>query len=231
MLGRSAAAPVSRVRAPCARAGETFGAGTTCRAEGTRDLRPGRDRRRSLSALAVAFGVVFLAELGDKSQLIALSLAARRPALKVLAGLALAALVLQGVAALLGTAVATAVPMRLVAVVAGVGFLVSALLVLRSPDDGPAVGPSRYRSTVLLAFVTLLAAELGDKTMIATAALAAREPALPVWLGATAGLVAADALAVLVGARLLLALPVAVVRRGTAVLLAVIGVVLLLGAR
>jgi Ca2+/H+ antiporter, TMEM165/GDT1 family len=184
-----------------------------------------------LSALAVAFGVVFLAELGDKSQLIALSLAARRPALKVLAGLALAALVLQGVAALLGAALATAVPMRPVAVVAGLAFLVAALLVLRSADDGPAVGPGRYRSTVLLAFGTMLAAEVGDKTMIATAALAAREPAVPVWLGATAGLVAADALAVLAGARLLTSLPVPVVRRATAVLLAAIGVVLLLGAR
>jgi len=183
-----------------------------------------------LSALAVAFGVVFLAELGDKSQLLALSLAARRPALKVLAGLALAALVLQGVAALLGAAVATAVPMRVVAVVAGLGFLVSALLVLRADDDGPAVGPVRYRSTVLLAFVTLLAAELGDKTMIATAALAARESPVPVWLGATAGLVAADALAVLVGARLFKSLPVHVVRRGTAVLLAAIGVALLVRA-
>jgi Ca2+/H+ antiporter, TMEM165/GDT1 family len=183
-----------------------------------------------MSALAVAFGVVFLAELGDKSQLLALSLAARRPARSVLAGLALAALVLQGLAALLGAAVATTVPMRAVAVVAGLGFLLAAALVLRSEDVDPSVErPGRYRSTVLLAFVTLLAAELGDKTMIATAALAAREAPVPVWLGATAGLVTADALAVLLGARLFRRLPVAAVRRGTALLLAAFGLALMAG--
>jgi Ca2+/H+ antiporter, TMEM165/GDT1 family len=183
-----------------------------------------------MTTLPLAFAVVFLAELGDKSQLIALSLAARRPALKVLTGLALAALVLQGLAAGLGAAVATVVPIRAVAVVAGVGFLVAAAMVLRADDDAAVESPARYRSTVLLAFVTLLAAELGDKTMIATAALAAREPAVLVWLGGTAGLVAADALAVLVGVRLFRRLHAATVRRGTALLLAVVGVVLLVGA-
>ncbi|MFP5218609.1 MAG: TMEM165/GDT1 family protein [Actinomycetes bacterium] len=183
-----------------------------------------------MSALALAFGVVFLAELGDKSQLLALSLAARRPALKVIAGLALAALVLQGLSAGLGAVAASAVPTRLLAVVAGVGFLVAAAMVLRSSDDAGVDAPSRMRSTVLLSFSTLLVAELGDKTMIATAALAVREPAVLVWLGGTAGFVAADVLAVLVGVGLLRRLPVAAVRRATAGLLAVLGLVLLAGA-
>ena len=183
-----------------------------------------------MSALALAFGVVFLAELGDKSQLIALSLAARRPAWKVLAGLALAALLLQGLSAGVGAAVASAVPTRLVAVVAGLGFLVAAAMVLRSSDDAEVDAPRRNGSTVLLSFGTLLVAELGDKTMIASAALAAREPALLVWLGGTAGFVVADALAVLLGVGLFRRLPVAAVRRGTAALLAVLGAVLLVGA-
>ncbi|HWH29291.1 MAG TPA: TMEM165/GDT1 family protein [Mycobacteriales bacterium] len=182
-----------------------------------------------MSALALAFGVVFLAELGDKSQLLALSLAARRPAWKVLAGLALAAVVLQGLSAGVGAAVASAVPSRLVGVLAGIGFLLAAVLVLRSGDDVAVASPSRFRSTVLLSFASLLVAELGDKTMIATAALAAREPAVLVWLGGTAGFVAADALAVLVGVGLLRRLPVAAVRRATAALLTVLGVVLVVG--
>ena len=183
-----------------------------------------------MSALALAFGVVFLAELGDKSQLIALSLAARRSAWKVLAGLALAALLLQGLSAGVGAALASAVPTRLVAVVAGLGFLLAAAMVLRSSDDPEVDAPRRYGSTVLLSFGTLLVAELGDKTMIATAALAAREPALLVWLGGTAGFVVADALAVLLGVGLFRRLPVAAVRRGTAALLALLGLVLLVGA-
>ncbi len=184
-----------------------------------------------MSALALAFGVVFLAELGDKSQLIALSLAARRPALKVLAGLALAALVLQGLSAGFGAALAEAVPTRAVAALAGVGFLVAAAMVFRGEDDDdPEPSGRRYRSTVLLSFATLLVAELGDKTMIATAALAARESPVLVWLGGTAGFVAADALAVLLGVRVFRRLPVHVVRRGTAALLALLGVVLLITA-
>lgn len=183
-----------------------------------------------MSVVALAFAVVFLAELGDKSQLLALSLAARRPAWKVLAGLSLAALVLQGASALFGAAVATAVPTRVVAVVAGLGFLLAAALVLRSDDEPPQDQPVRYRSTVLLAFVLLLVAELGDKTMIATAALAAREAPVAVWLGGTAGFVVADALAVVVGARLFRRLPVATVRRGSAALFAAFGIVLLVGA-
>ncbi|HVM28135.1 MAG TPA: TMEM165/GDT1 family protein [Mycobacteriales bacterium] len=183
-----------------------------------------------MSTLALAFGVVFLAELGDKSQLVALSLTARRPAGKVLLGLFFAALVLQGLSAGVGAAVATAVPVTAVAVVAGLGFLLAAGMVLRSSDDSDVSTPRRVRSTVLLAFVTLLAAELGDKTMIATAALAAKQQPVLVWLGGTAGFVAADALAVLVGVRLFRRLPVAAVRRGTAALLAVLGVLLLLSA-
>jgi Ca2+/H+ antiporter, TMEM165/GDT1 family len=183
-----------------------------------------------VSALALAFGVVFLAELGDKSQLVALSLAARRSAWKVLVGLSLAALLLQGLSALLGAALAAAVPTRVVAVAAGMGFLVAALLVLRSGDEPPLDRPVRFRSTVALAFAALLVAELGDKTMIATAAMAARESPVPVWLGGTAGFVAADALAVLVGARLFRRLPVDTVRRGTALLLALLGGALLAGA-
>ena len=183
-----------------------------------------------MSALPLAFGVVFLAELGDKSQLLALSLAARRPALQVLLGLSMAALVLQGLSAALGAALSAAVPTSAVAVVAGLAFLVAALMVLRSSDERDVEVPRRHGSTVLLAFGTLLVAELADKTMVATAALAAREDAVLVWLGGTAGFVAADALAVLLGVRLFQKLPVAAVRRGTAALLAVLGVVLLLGA-
>ena len=182
-----------------------------------------------MAAFVLALGVVFLAELGDKSQLLALTLAARRPAAQVLLGVGLAALVLQGLSAGLGAALASAVPTSTVMVVAGISFLLAALLTLRGDDAAPALTPGRAGSTVLLAFAAMFVAELGDKTMLATAALAAKEGALMTWRGGTAGVVLADALAIVVGARLFRRLPVRGVRLGTAALFAVLGGVLLLG--
>jgi putative Ca2+/H+ antiporter (TMEM165/GDT1 family) len=227
MLARSRALPVSRVRLP-GRAGETFGPWQI--AAGPRALLlPSRPGTENVYAFLLALGVVFLAELGDKSQLLALTLAARRPAAQVLAGVALAALLLQGLTAGLGAALASAVPMGTVAVVAATSMFVAGLLTLRRSDDPPALTPARAGSTVLLSFGALLVAEIGDKTMLATAALAARESPLPTWLGGTAGFVLADALAVLAGLALLRRLPVRAVRLGTAALLATLGAVLLLG--
>ena len=178
-------------------------------------------------AFLLALGVVFLAELGDKSQLLAMTLAARRPALQVLAGVSLAALLLQGLSAGLGAALASAVPMRTVTVVAALSFLLAAVLTLRRSDDAGPVTPGRVGSTVLLSFAALFVAELGDKTMLASAALAARESPLWTWLGGTAGFVAADALAIGVGMTLFRRLPVRGVRLGTAGLFAALGLVLL----
>lgn len=104
-------------------------------------------------------------------------------------------------------------------------------------QPGPALGPggrgpltpARAGSTVLLAFGALLVAGLGDQTMLAGAALAARESPLWTWLGGTAGFVLADALAVGVGMTVFRRLPVRAVRLGTAGLLAGLGGVLLVG--
>jgi putative Ca2+/H+ antiporter (TMEM165/GDT1 family) len=180
-------------------------------------------------AFWLALGVVFLAELGDKSQLLALTLATRRRAVPVLVGVGLAALVLQGVSAGVGAALASAVPSDVVMLVAGLSFLLAALLTLRRPDVDAAVTPARAGSTVLLAFAALLVAELGDKTMLATAALAAQQGPLATWLGGTAGFVLADALAVWLGLALFRRLPVRGVRLGTAALLAALGLLLLAG--
>ena len=170
--------------------------------------------------------MVFVAELGDKSQLLAMTLASRRPAVPVLVGVAIAATVLQGLAALVGATLASAVPGRLVAVVAAVGFLLAAVLTLRS-DDEEQVSVRTARSTVLMAAGSLLLAELGDKTMFATAALAVREQPWLTWIGGTTGMVLADALAVALGATLLRRLPTRALRWGTAAVFAAVGLAVL----
>ena len=83
--------------------------------------------------------------------------------------------------------------------------------------------------TLLVIFGTVFLAELGDKTQLATLALATTNGILPTWIGATIGEVAADALAVLVGARLGTRLPERLLRHASAAAFALFGVLLLLG--
>ena len=182
-----------------------------------------------MTAALVAFGVVFVAELGDKSQLLALTLATRYRALPVLAGLALAAAGLMMLAVAAGAALSAALPTAALSVVAGLAFLVFAVLTLRSPagqDDAELTGAPRQPGVVPVAGAFAVA-ELGDKTMLATLALAANNGAVGTWFGATAGMVAASSLAVLVGSQLGTRLPERVVRVGAAVMFAAFGMLLL----
>ena len=184
-----------------------------------------------LGAAVVAFGVVFVAELGDKSQLLALTLATRYRALPVLAGLALAAAGLMVLAVAAGAALSAALPTEALSVVGGLAFLVFAVLTLRDDDseaDDAGDLVSRGRQPGVLAVAGAFAvAELGDKTMLATLALAATNGVVGTWVGATAGMVAASSLAVLVGSQLGARLPERAVRVGAAVMFAVFGLLLL----
>lgn len=187
-----------------------------------------------MGALVVVAALVFVAEMGDKSQLVALSFASRYPARSVLAGLAVAAAVMHGLSVTIGAAVAAVVPDRVVAGAGGLLFLAFALWTLRRGDDDldgdvPAVPPRARRvvSTVAGAF---LAAELGDKTMLASATLAATHGPLTTWAGATVGMVAASALAVALGSRLTSRVRPGVVRGIAALGFVVVGALLLAGA-
>ena len=197
-----------------------------------------------LQGLAVAFGVVFVAELGDKSQLLAMTLAARYRPWAVLAGIAAATLVLQGLAVLVGSFVGDRLPTRPIQVVAGLAFLAFAVWTLLDRDDDDADGadadgddagepggvehdaaPER-RSGLLTAGTAFFVSEFGDKTMLATVTLATQQGALGTWLGASAGMVAADALAVVVGAVAGARLPRRVVRWVAAATFALFGLVM-----
>lgn len=145
-----------------------------------------------------AFGLVFVAELGDKSMLLAIALAARYRPLPVLAGIACAAVSMLGLSALAGTALGSAVPTDWVSVVGGLVFLGFAAWTLLGPEEDDEEEPTQLRSGSVLLGVTLtfIVAELADKTMLVTAALAGTRAAVPTWLGASAGMTAASGLAI-----------------------------------
>ena len=186
-----------------------------------------------LQRVASVYLVVFVAELPDKTALAALVLASRSAPLPVLLGAA-AALAIQSLVAVAAGQLVSLLPARIVHLVAGSVFLVSAVVMwLRKPDaDGDAAPrdkPGFWRAT-WVAFVVVFIAEWGDLTQIATAALAARYAApVAVFVGATAALWSVSALAVFVGHRAGRLLSPQITQRVAAGLFAVVGTALLAG--
>ncbi|HVM53165.1 MAG TPA: TMEM165/GDT1 family protein [Acidimicrobiales bacterium] len=184
-----------------------------------------------MDAVLIALGVVFLAELGDKSQLIALTFAARGRPLAVLAGIGVAIMVLQAIAVGVGAAVRESLPERPVEIVAGLAFLAFGVLALRGEDDEEvrATVPRSAVRVALAAGIAFFVAELGDKTQLATLTLAATNGPVGTWIGAVVGELAADALAIGVGARLGTRLSGRAIRWASAGAFAAFGVLLLAG--
>jgi putative Ca2+/H+ antiporter (TMEM165/GDT1 family) len=168
-----------------------------------------------LTALLVSFGVIFVAELGDKSQLMALTFATRYRAVPVLIGITAATAIVHLVSVLAGAALGATIPTRPITFVAGLAFVAFGIWTLRgdrltSADEERSARPARH--VVLTVGAVFFLAELGDKTMLATITLATREGLFGTWLGSTIGMVVADALAIGVGRLLGTRLPERTIR-------------------
>jgi len=183
-----------------------------------------------LDAFLLSFVVIFVAELGDKSQLMALAFATRYRAIDVLVGISLATLVVHLGSVVLGATIAAALPTEAIAVIGGIAFFVFAAWTLRGDtlgEDEAARAARPTRSVILAIGTAFFLAELGDKTMLATITLATREEAIGTWLGSTAGMIAADAIAIAIGRWLGTRLPERTVRYVAAALFVLFGVALI----
>lgn len=162
-----------------------------------------------LSVFLSTFALIGLAEIGDKSQLVCMTLATRHRHWPVILGASTAFLVLNALAVMFGAGVAAWMPERLTAGIVAVLFGAFGIHALCKQDDDESADMTErprhgiYFSTLLL----ILAAEFGDKTQIAVAGLAGTMPPLPVWLGASAALVMVSALGVWAGRTVLQLLP------------------------
>ena len=190
-----------------------------------------------MNAFLLAFGVVFVAELGDKSQLMAMSFAARYRPITVFAAITAGAAATHLLSVVVGSALGAALPRDAIAVAGGIAFLAFALWTLRDAlseddDDLEAVATARRgdRSVFLTVAGAFFLAELGDKTMLASITLAADNGAVGTWLGATLAMVAVDGIAIVVGRQLAARLPRRTVGIGSAAVFALVGVVLLVDA-
>ena len=183
-----------------------------------------------LDAFFLSFAVIFVAELGDKSQLMALAFATRYRAIDVLIGISIATLLVHLGSVALGATIAAVLPTQAIAIVGGLAFFVFAAWTLRGDTLGEeeAGRATRPTSSVILAVGTaFFLAELGDKTMLATITLATQEGWLGTWIGSTLGMVVADALAIGVGAVLGKHLPDKIIRIGATAAFVIFGVLLI----
>jgi putative Ca2+/H+ antiporter (TMEM165/GDT1 family) len=167
-------------------------------------------------ALASSFSLIGLAEIGDKSQLVCMTLAARYRGWPVLLGAVTAFAVLNLLAVLFGAAVAHWLPEQLVAVLVGSLFLLFGAHALRHADDAETMdfaseqgGHGIFVSTFLL----IALAEFGDKTQIAVAGMGSTVSPVAVWLGATLALALTSGLGVWAGRTLLQRIPLALLHR------------------
>jgi putative Ca2+/H+ antiporter (TMEM165/GDT1 family)/protein-S-isoprenylcysteine O-methyltransferase Ste14 len=179
-----------------------------------------------LLATAVSFGVVFVAELGDKSQLMALAFATRYRVLPVIIGITIATTTVHLISVAVGHGVGSALPTGWIALVAAVAFVGFGAWTLRGDRLTEAERSRAARATgsaVLTSSVAFFLAELGDKTMLATITLATQYGWAGVWVGSTLGMVAADALAIVIGRKLGRMLPERAVQIGAAALFFLFG--------
>jgi len=181
-------------------------------------------------AFLLSFGVIFVAELGDKSQLMALAFSARYKPWPVLIGITIATAFVHLFSVIAGAVLGAALPTDTINIVAGLAFFGFAAWTLRGDkltDEDEARAKRTGRSAIIAVSGAFFLAELGDKTMLATITLATKENLFGVWLGSTLGMVAADALAIGVGAMLGKRLPERTIRIGASVSFVVFGVILL----
>lgn len=170
-----------------------------------------------------SFVMVALGEMGDKTQLIALSLASRyrRPWI-VMLGILIATTLNHALASSFGALLAVWVPERVLAWILGSSFIAFGIWTL-VPDEA-AEPAERGWGPLVATTVIFFFAEMGDKTQLATAALGARYAApVAVTAGTTCGMLAADALAVFAGAHLATRVPMTLVRRVAAALFFLFG--------
>ncbi len=185
-----------------------------------------------MEAFLVSTGIVALAEIGDKTQLLALVLAAKyRKPIPIIFGILIATLVNHAVAGYVGAWVASAVGAELMRWILSVSFLAMAawMLVPDKLDDEDGAKSARY-GVFVTTFIAFFVVEIGDKTQIVTVALAAKYSSLAAVVGGTTlGMMLANVPAVLLGEVAVKKLPMRLVHGVAAAIFAVLGVLVLLG--
>jgi putative Ca2+/H+ antiporter (TMEM165/GDT1 family) len=141
-----------------------------------------------LEAFWISLAVIFVAELGDKSQLMAMTFATRFKAWPVIAGITIATTAVHLVSVAVGGLIGDALPTTAISVVAGLAFLGFAAWTLRGDElteEESSKAQRTTRNAIIAVTVAFFLSELGDKTMLATITLATQHGWLGTWIGST----------------------------------------------
>ena len=179
--------------------------------------------------LLISTAIVALAEMGDKTQLLALLLAARfRKPVPILFAILLATLLNHGISAVLGQWITTVLSPDVLLWIVSIGFIAMALWMLvpdELEDETDNINKWQKYGVFGATFVLFFLAEIGDKTQVATVALAARfDSVFWVMLGTTLGMMIANAPAVFVGNKLADKLPIPLIHKIGASIFLIIGI-------
>jgi len=183
-----------------------------------------------MDAFLLSFAVIFVAELGDKSQLMAMTFATRYKFWTVVAAITVATAIVHLFSVALGNVIGLALPIGPINIAAGLAFVLFGLWTLRGDklsEEEESKASRSNRPAFFAVAIAFFLAELGDKTMLATVTLATTEVWFDTWVGSTLGMVAADVLAIGVGVFLGRSLPEKVIKVGAAVLFFAFGAVLI----
>lgn len=159
----------------------------------------------------ISLGLTFWAEMGDKTQLLALAYATRYPLADVLIGIFFATAAVHLVSVGLGHFIALWLPPGILQAIAALSFLIFGIWTLLEKEE-EGVAHEAPRHPILLVTSTIFLAELGDKTMLTAVTLAATWGWFTVWLATTAGMVLSDGLAVFVGRAMGKKIPASTIR-------------------
>ena len=164
---------------------------------------------------ATSFVLIAAAEIGDKSQLVCMTLASRHRPAPVMVGALAAFALLNTLAVVFGVAIANWLPPYVVGAIVAILFALFGVHALRAKDDADdeQVEEKSGHGIFFTTFILLTVAEFGDKTQLAVVALSSTQVPAAVWLGATAALAATSALGIVAGRTLLQRIPIALLHR------------------
>lgn len=164
---------------------------------------------------ATSFALIAAAEIGDKSQLVCMTLASRHRPMPVMLGALAAFSVLNTLAVVFGVAIASWLPEYVVGATVAILFAVFGIHALRAKDGGDdeEVEEKSGHGIFFTTFLLLTVAEFGDKTQLAVVALSSTHVPAAVWLGATLALATTSALGILAGRTILQRIPLVLLHR------------------
>jgi putative Ca2+/H+ antiporter (TMEM165/GDT1 family) len=179
----------------------------------------------SIVAFLASFSIIAIAELGDKTQLLVIALASKFPMDKVIYGVAAASALLMFLAVLVGAAIHRLIPQLFISIIAGAFFIIYGLMILAPKEEEKEEAIAvKSNNPFWIIFGSFFLAELGDKTQIATFALAANYSSpVQVWLGATLAMIVVNFFGLAIGNLLKNYLPGRILKKLSGILFIIFG--------